>query len=124
MKVVYCEKPIATSAEEAERMIEACEKSGTLLVINHNRRFNPKYRHLRALIDAGDLGDLTSVYLRWGSGRLGCVGTHLIDSARMLTGQRCCFDSLLVIIPNRSGIARISQPGVAKAAASKKEMPR
>ncbi|MBT6154531.1 MAG: Gfo/Idh/MocA family oxidoreductase [Planctomycetaceae bacterium] len=87
IKVVYCEKPIATTAEEAERMIAACEKSGTLLVINHNRRFNPKYRHLRALIAAGDLGDLTSVYLRWASGRIGCVGTHLIDAARMLTGR-------------------------------------
>lgn len=87
IKVVYCEKPIATSAAEGDRMLAACEKSGTLLVINHNRRFNPKYRHLRALIAAGDLGDLTSVYLRWATGRLGCVGTHLIDAAQMLTGR-------------------------------------
>ena len=87
IKAVYCEKPIANTVEDAARMIEACKNSGTLLVINHNRRFNPKYRHLRELITAGEIGDLTSVYLRWGSGRLGCVGTHLIDAARMITGR-------------------------------------
>src|SRR5690606_38825588 len=52
-RVVYCEKPIASRLSEADRMIAACEQAGTLLVINHNRRFNPNYRRLRDFIAEG-----------------------------------------------------------------------
>lgn len=88
VRAIWCEKPIATRLTDAEQMITACEQSGALLVINHNRRFNPNYRRLRQLVESGGLGALTSVSLQWGTGRLGNVGTHLIDAAMMLTGQR------------------------------------
>jgi predicted dehydrogenase len=88
IRVIYCEKPIATRLGDAERMVAACAKTGALLVINHNRRFNPNYRRLRDLVAAGELGQLTSVSLQWGAGRLGNVGTHLIDSTLLLTGRK------------------------------------
>jgi predicted dehydrogenase len=87
VRVIYCEKPMATRLADADRMLAACERSGSLLVFNHNRRFNPNYRRLRDLVASGGLGDLTSVYLQWGTGRLGNVGTHFIDAARMVTGR-------------------------------------
>jgi predicted dehydrogenase len=86
--VIYCEKPMATRLADAEAMLDACDAAGSLLVINHNRRFNPNYRRLRELVAAGDLGELTSVSLQWGSGRLGNVGTHLIDATVFLTGHK------------------------------------
>ena len=85
---IFCEKPIATTLADAERMIAACRASGSLLVINHNRRFHPHFRELTRRIAAGDLGELTGVWLQWGTGRLGNVGTHFIDAALMLTGRR------------------------------------
>ncbi len=87
VRAVYCEKPIAPSLADAERMVAACEAAGTLLVVNHNRRFNPNYRRLRDLVANGGLGDLTSVTLQWPTGRLGNVGTHLIDAACMLVSR-------------------------------------
>lgn len=87
-RVVYCEKPIATTLADAERMVSAAKSAKGLLVINHNRRFNPLYRRLRDLIASGGLGTLTSASLQWGSGRLGNVGTHFIDALTMLTGRR------------------------------------
>jgi predicted dehydrogenase len=87
-RVVYCEKPIAATLAEAETMLDASRKAGALLVINHNRRFNPNYRRLRDLIAAGGLGDLTSASLQWGGGRLGNIGTHFIDALVMLTSRR------------------------------------
>jgi len=87
VRVIYCEKPIATRLPDAERMVAACDEAGALLVINHQRRFNPNYRRLQQLIAAGGLGDLTSAALQWGSGRLGNVGTHMIDALCMLTGR-------------------------------------
>jgi predicted dehydrogenase len=86
-RAIYCEKPIATRLADAQQMTDACDAAGTLLAINHNRRYNPNYRRLRDLISAGGLGDLTSVNVQWGSGRLGNVGTHLFDAVRMLTGR-------------------------------------
>lgn len=85
VRAVYCEKPIAPTLPDAERMLTACQKAGTLLVINHNRRFQPNYRRLADAIAAGELGDLVTVYLHWGTGRLGNVGTHFIDALRLLT---------------------------------------
>ena len=88
VRVVYCEKPIATRLADADRMLAAARQAGGLLVINHNRRFNPNYRRLRDLIARGELGTLTSVSLQWSSGRLGNIGTHVFDACRMITGRR------------------------------------
>lgn len=86
-RAIFCEKPIAQTVPDADQMLAACEESGTLLVVNHNRRFNPQYRRLREFIAAGELGNLTSASLQWPSGRLGNVGTHMIDAVQMVTSQ-------------------------------------
>jgi predicted dehydrogenase len=88
VRAIWCEKPIATRLSDAEQMISACAKAKALLVINHNRRFNPNYRRLRETIAAGELGATTSASLQWGTGRLGNVGTHLIDAIVLLTGRK------------------------------------
>ena len=88
IRAIYCEKPIATRLPDAEQMLEACDEAGTLLVLNHQRRFNLNHRRLRNLIAADGLGELTSASLQWGSGRLGNVGTHMIDALLMLTGRK------------------------------------
>ncbi len=88
IRAIYCEKPIATRLRDAEQMVEACAETGALLVINHQRRFNLNHRRLREHIAADGLGELTSASLQWGSGRLGNVGTHMIDALLMLTGRK------------------------------------
>ena len=87
VKVIYCEKPLAQTVSAGKRITEACQQTGALLVVNHQRRFSPAYRRLAAHVSAGDLGKLTSSYVQWGKGRLGNVGTHTIDALRMVTGQ-------------------------------------
>ena len=86
VRVIYCEKPIATRLTDAEQMVQACQAAGALLVINHQRRFHPNFRRLRDVLAAGDLGEVTSGFLQWTSGRLGGVGTHVIDALCMVTG--------------------------------------
>ena len=88
IRAIYCEKPIATRLPDAERMLAACDEASALLVLNHQRRFNLNHRRLRELIAADGLGELTSAALQWGSGRLGNVGTHMIDALLMLTGRK------------------------------------
>ncbi len=88
VRAIFCEKPITTTAEDGNRVVTACRQHGTLLLVNHQRRFDPNYRKVRDLVASGELGELTSCLLQWGSGRLGNVGTHTIDAIRMLTSRQ------------------------------------
>ncbi|MDH3213454.1 MAG: Gfo/Idh/MocA family oxidoreductase [Myxococcales bacterium] len=57
-KHVLCEKPIAANAEEAERMAEASEKAGRVLVEAFHWRYHPLAARMKQIIDGGDLGRL------------------------------------------------------------------
>ena len=87
-RVIYCEKPIATTAADARATLKACQDHDALLVINHQRRFSQNGQQLRDRIANGDLGDLTSVNLAWPTGRLSGVGTHVIDAMHMHIGRK------------------------------------
>ncbi len=58
---VFCEKPMAASVAEADRMIDACNRAGVKLMIGHSRRFTGRYQQIRAAIDRGDLGEVRYV---------------------------------------------------------------
>lgn len=55
---VHCEKPMAASVAEADRMLRACTDAGVLLMIGHSRRFTPRYQAIRRAIDAGRIGEV------------------------------------------------------------------
>jgi predicted dehydrogenase len=55
-KHILCEKPIAATLEEADRMIEACEKAGVILMVAENERFSPLALKVRQLLDQGVIG--------------------------------------------------------------------
>ena len=86
VRCVFCEKPVATKLSDADRMIDECKRAGTLLVVNHNRRWQPHYRVAKREIAAGAIGDVCHVHAHWPSGRLGNIGTHAFDGIRHLTG--------------------------------------
>ena len=88
VRAILCEKPIASTVLEAEQMLAACEQAGALLAVNHNRRFDSNFRRLRDAVSAGQLGELTSAMVNWGSGRLGNVGTHMFNALCMVTSRR------------------------------------
>jgi len=55
-KHVLCEKPIAPTLAEADRMIAACACAGTHLLVGHSRRFTRRYMEIRTAIDRGEIG--------------------------------------------------------------------
>jgi predicted dehydrogenase len=57
---ILCEKPIATTVEDAQAMISACERAGSKLQIAFPVRFAPPVQKLKALLGAGSLGRLIS----------------------------------------------------------------
>jgi 1,5-anhydro-D-fructose reductase (1,5-anhydro-D-mannitol-forming) len=54
---VLCEKPLATTLEDAQAMVAACEAAGVILMVAYPVRFAPQFEALRARVDAGVLGD-------------------------------------------------------------------
>lgn len=83
---IFCEKPIATSLADADRMIAAASASGTVLSIDHTRRWRPLYLTARQLIREGQIGEVRRVFGSFCGPRamLFRNGTHLIDTAMML----------------------------------------
>ncbi|MCL4801813.1 MAG: Gfo/Idh/MocA family oxidoreductase [Burkholderiales bacterium] len=55
-KQVFCEKPLALTAADAERILAACDAAGIVLGIGHERRFEPAMEALARTIAAGTLG--------------------------------------------------------------------
>jgi predicted dehydrogenase len=53
---VLCEKPMATTTADCDRMIEAAEKGGCVLAVGHFRRFFPSSMMIKRILDDGLLG--------------------------------------------------------------------
>ncbi len=105
-KHVLCEKPMALDDAEARRMVEAAETAGRLALVDHELRFNPNRRRVKALVDGGYVGRVhhaTAVYranigrrhstFNWwfqketGGGLLGAIGSHVVDTLRWWLGE-------------------------------------
>jgi predicted dehydrogenase len=57
-KHVLCEKPLALSLESADRILEAADKSGRILMVAQVVRFWPQYRAAYEIVRSGELGQL------------------------------------------------------------------
>lgn len=57
-KNVLCEKPMALSVKECNKMIKASQISNTHLFIVKQNRFNPPVKYLKKLIGNGTLGEI------------------------------------------------------------------
>jgi UDP-N-acetylglucosamine 3-dehydrogenase len=56
-KHVLCEKPVALSLAETDRMISACSKNKVKFMVAHSRRFIPRYSTVRRIIREGLIGE-------------------------------------------------------------------
>jgi predicted dehydrogenase len=107
-KVVFCEKPLANTLDEAEKMHDAVQRNGVIHMLCHNYRRVPAVALARQLIDEGTIGQIyhyRGTYLQdwivdpefprvWrlekksaGSGALGDIASHSLDLARYLVGE-------------------------------------
>jgi predicted dehydrogenase len=102
-KHVVVDKPFTTTVAEAAELAAAAKKSGRVLAVFQNRRWDGDFLTLRALISEGRLGEVTHfeshydryrplVRKRWreqpgpASGIWYDLGPHLVDQALQLFG--------------------------------------
>ena len=88
-KAILCEKPMALNMREADRVIEACEQSGTKLAIDHTMRFEPNWRRVKHMVDEGAIGRLLHIEVQnYGdTSTLLHNGTHSCDAIRWFGGD-------------------------------------
>lgn len=101
-KHVICEKPMAVSVEECDRMIAACREAGRQLSIGYRLHFDPYNREVMRLGQQNALGTLTLIEADhglaeskgWrneralaGGGPLMDVGIYCVQAARYVTGK-------------------------------------
>ncbi|WP_340004318.1 Gfo/Idh/MocA family oxidoreductase [Paenibacillus sp. FSL K6-0276] len=65
---VFCEKPMARTSVEAQKMVETAERSGKKLMIGQCLRFWPGYEYLKEVVETEQFGQVTEGYFYRGSG--------------------------------------------------------
>ena len=125
---VFLEKPICTSVQEVDELLQIARSKGSRLGVNHNFLFSEAYQILRNAVRSGELGPLDHVsvnhFFELGQIRLGPfdawmlrapenvlfeIGPHLISALLDLVGTP---DSLLVtadrktVLPNGAHVFR------------------
>jgi predicted dehydrogenase len=94
-KHCFVEKPLATTARDAEAAVAAAERAGKILMVGHLLEYHPAVHRLRELLDEGELGDLYYIYgnrlnlgkLRAEENALWSLGAHDVSVVLHLIGE-------------------------------------
>ena len=123
-KHVVCEKPLAMTAADSARLVEAAARTGLVNATNFNIRYYPLNQHAHELVTGGGIGDVrlvTGHYFqdwllhetdwnwrlepdRGGALRaVGDIGSHWLDLMTFITGQhvRAVFADMTTFIGSR-----------------------
>ena len=121
---VLCEKPMAVTVDECRRMIAACRKAGTKLMIAYRLHFETLNLAAIDLARRGDLGDLKyfnssfSMIVRrgdirtkkaYGGGTLYDIGVYCINAARNIFGAEPTQVSAMSINSGLAALAEIDE---------------
>jgi predicted dehydrogenase len=114
VRYILCEKPMASSLEECDRMIAACRAAGAKLAVNHQMRFMEQYTDIKALIDSPEFGGLRSMVVTASNFGLAMNGSHYFEAFLYLAGEAvaeisCWFDPNNV--PNPRGPQYVDRSG-------------
>lgn len=116
-KHILCEKPLATTLEEAQEIVTAADEAGVKLMVDYHNRINPPFVVAKESIEAGEIGDPAYGYIRlsnttfvpmemlsWGakSSALWFLCSHTIDMMRFLLND----EVRRVYAVTRSGILK------------------
>ena len=107
---VICDKPLTATLPEAKRLAKAAEASGVVFALTHNYTGYPMIRQAKAMVAAGDLGEIRLVQVEYAQdwlaepvdnkqadwrtdparsgagGSTGDIGTHAFNLANFVSG--------------------------------------
>jgi predicted dehydrogenase len=94
-KHCFVEKPLATTVADAQRAVDAAERSGRVLMVGHLLEYHPAVTRLKQLVEEDELGSLFYVYgnrvnlgkLRAEENALWSLGAHDVSVVLHLIGE-------------------------------------
>lgn len=86
VRIVFCEKPLASTMAEAERIATIVRDAGLELILNFSRRWEPGCREAARVLKSGEIGDITLIRCLYTRG-ISNNGSHLIDLLRWWFGD-------------------------------------
>ena len=128
-KHIFCEKPLALTAEEAVRSVALCTEAGLVLGMGHERRWEPPVAEMLAKVDAGELGRIHQIEANFShdrfvaldkdnwrvkateapAGGMTATGIHLLDLSVRLLGPAesvlCICEQLSSDLPQGDTVA-------------------
>ena len=119
-KHILCEKPLALTSEDAERMIEVADREGVRLMEAFMYRLHPSWAAVRELVASGRIGKLVAVQSwysyfnddptnirnigEFGGGALFDIGCYCVNLSRMLFGGEPARVEASILRDPRSGV--------------------
>jgi len=100
---ILVEKPLATTVEDAEAMLNAVEDAGVKAEVNFSNRWNPPFVAAKRVLDSGEIGEVVSLnsrlncsiltptkHLPWAANSTVAwfLHTHTVDLATWMTGRK------------------------------------
>ncbi|MBF9059991.1 Gfo/Idh/MocA family oxidoreductase [Rhodobacterales bacterium HKCCSP123] len=128
-KHIFCEKPLALTAEEATRSVALCAEAGLVLGMGHERRWEPPIADMLTRADAGELGRIQQIEANFShdkfvsldksnwrvksteapAGGMTATGIHLLDLSVRLLGAAesvlCICEQLSSDLPQGDTVA-------------------
>jgi myo-inositol 2-dehydrogenase / D-chiro-inositol 1-dehydrogenase len=99
-KKIFCEKPIDLDVARVRKCLKVVERTGAVLMVGFNRRFDPHFGELKRRIDAGAVGSVEMVqivsrdpgpppadYIKRSGGLFRDMTIHDFDMARFMLGE-------------------------------------
>ena len=102
---IICQKPLAPNLDDAYSMLAACRQAGIALYVHENWRWQTPIRQLKYALNAGTIGRIFRARVTYSNSFpvfdnqpflkeldqfiLMDIGTHILDSTRMLFGEAC-----------------------------------
>lgn len=83
-KPVLCEKPMAIQLDDCDAMLRAQKESGQPLQIGFNLRFHPLYQKMREIASSGQIGKITTAWIRH---FVGCGGNFYFQDWHSLRNR-------------------------------------
>ncbi len=85
VKAIHCEKPLAATWKDAQRMVQVAEANGCRLTVDHQRRFGDPYQKLLQIKRSGQIGELKRMEACCPN--LWDWGDHYLDMLQMMNDE-------------------------------------
>ncbi len=94
-KHCFVEKPLARSAHDAQRVLDAAARAQRIVMVGHLLEYHPGVRKLKEVLDSGELGEIHYIYsnrlnlgqLRADENALWSLGAHDVSVLLLLAGE-------------------------------------